>query len=79
MNVQITSIGHYLPDQVITNEMLSEKFIGFDTASIFKRTGIKERRFADRTGETTTTMSSLRMKLGQEKTAPPGPITLKLK
>jgi 3-oxoacyl-[acyl-carrier-protein] synthase-3 len=46
MNVQITAIGHYLPDQVITNDKLSEKYKGFDHKSIFKRTGIKERRYA---------------------------------
>ncbi len=42
---KITSIGHYLPDLVINNQSLQERF-HLDEASIFKRTGIKERRYA---------------------------------
>lgn len=45
MNVKIAGIGHYLPEEVVNNESLKEKF-HLDEASIFKRTGIKERRKA---------------------------------
>ena len=43
MKAKITAIGHYLPNKVIDNKYLQEKF-HIDEASIFKRTGIKERR-----------------------------------
>jgi 3-oxoacyl-[acyl-carrier-protein] synthase III len=52
MKAQITAIGHYLPDKVIDNKYLQEKF-HIDEASILKRTGIKERRYAEN-GITTT-------------------------
>lgn len=42
---KITSIGHYLPDLVINNQSLQERF-HLDEVSIFKRTGIRERRYA---------------------------------
>lgn len=43
--VQILSTGHYVPDEVFTNEDL-QKIYGFDPDWIFNRTGILERRFA---------------------------------
>lgn len=56
MNVKITGIGHYLPDRIIDNKYLQEKF-EIDEASIFKRTGIKERRYVE-DGFTTTDLVS---------------------
>ena len=52
---KIAGIGMYVPKNVLTNnDML--KYMDTSDAWIQERTGIKERRFADRTGETTTTM-----------------------
>lgn len=45
----------YVPEQVITNNDLV-KYMDTSDEWIQERTGIKERRFAKRTGETTTTM-----------------------
>lgn len=46
MKATITAISHYLPDKIITNADLASKF-AMEEKSIFKRTGIKERRYAD--------------------------------
>jgi 3-oxoacyl-[acyl-carrier-protein] synthase-3 len=52
---KIAGIGMYVPKNVLTNnDML--KYMDTSDAWIQERTGIKERRFADRTGETTATM-----------------------
>ncbi len=51
----IAGIGKYVPAQVITNEDLT-RYMDTSDEWIQERTGIKERRFADRTNETTTTM-----------------------
>src|SRR6476661_2824811 len=51
----IAGIGMYVPSQVVTNEDLT-KYMDTSDAWIQERTGIKERRFANRTEETTTTM-----------------------
>lgn len=45
----------YVPEQVVTNEDLT-KYMETSDAWIQERTGIKERRYAHRTDETTTTM-----------------------
>jgi len=43
--VQILGTGHYVPDEIFTNEDL-QRIYGFDPDWIFNRTGILERRFA---------------------------------
>lgn len=44
---KIVGTAHYLPDFVMTNELISEKYIGAGTSEeIFKKTGIKERRYS---------------------------------
>ena len=43
--VQILGTGHYVPEEVFTNEDL-QRIYGFDPDWIFNRTGIQERRFA---------------------------------
>lgn len=53
---KIAGIGHYVPANVYTNNDLLP-FMETSDEWIQERTGIKERRFADRTGETTTTMA----------------------
>ncbi len=52
---RIAGIGMYVPEQVMTNEGLTQ-YMDTSDAWIQERTGIKERRYADRTGETTATM-----------------------
>jgi 3-oxoacyl-[acyl-carrier-protein] synthase-3 len=52
---RIAGIGMYVPEQVVTNDDLT-KYMETSDAWIQERTGIRERRFAKRTGETTTTM-----------------------
>lgn len=45
MGVRLLASGSYVPDQVITNQALQERF-GYDADWIIKRTGILERRHA---------------------------------
>ena len=52
---KIAGIGMYAPKNVFTNEDMKQ-FMDTTDEWIQERTGIKERRFADRTNETTTTM-----------------------
>jgi 3-oxoacyl-[acyl-carrier-protein] synthase III len=52
---KIAGVGMYVPANKFTNEDL-KKYMDTTDEWIQERTGIKERRFADRTKETTTTM-----------------------
>ena len=52
---KIAGIGMYVPPQVVTNNDLL-KYMDTSDEWIQERTGIKERRYAHRTAETTTTM-----------------------
>ena len=52
---KIAGIGKYLPSNMVTNKDLTA-FMDTTDEWIQERTGIKERRYADRIGETTTTM-----------------------
>ena len=54
---KIAGIGHYLPDKVITNHQL-EKLMDTSNEWIIERTGIEERRFANRTTESTSMMGT---------------------
>jgi 3-oxoacyl-[acyl-carrier-protein] synthase-3 len=54
-NAKIAGIGMYVPEQVVTNNDL-KKYMDTSDEWIQERTGIKERRYAHRTDETTTTM-----------------------
>lgn len=51
----IAGIGMYVPEQIVTNNDLT-KYMETSDEWIQERTGIKERRYAHRTEETTTTM-----------------------
>ncbi len=53
----IAGIGMYLPENVVTNNDLL-KYMDTSDEWIQERTGIKERRYAHRTEETTTTMGA---------------------
>src|SRR5215218_4386576 len=63
---RIAGIGKYVPEQVVSNNDLTRVM---DTSDewIQERTGIKERRYADRTRETTTTMGIEAAKIAIER------------
>lgn len=63
---RIKGIGMYVPANVISNQNLM-KYMDTNDEWIQERTGIKERRFADRTGETTTTMGVEAAKIAIER------------
>ncbi|ULQ55405.1 ketoacyl-ACP synthase III [Flavihumibacter rivuli] len=63
---RITGIGMYVPNNVVTNNDLT-KYMDTSDEWIQERTGIKERRYADRTGETTTTMAVEAAKIAIER------------
>ncbi|MGZ8538301.1 MAG: 3-oxoacyl-ACP synthase III family protein [Flavisolibacter sp.] len=62
----IAGIGMYVPKNVFTNQDLT-KYMDTSDEWIQERTGIKERRYADRTGETTTTMGVEASKMAIER------------
>lgn len=53
---KIAGIGMYVPEHIVTNNDL-KKYMDTSDEWIEERTGIKERRYAHRTKETTTTMA----------------------
>ncbi|WMI69776.1 3-oxoacyl-ACP synthase III family protein [Mangrovimonas sp. YM274] len=66
-NSKIVGLGHYVPDNVVTNDDLS-KMMDTNDAWIQERTGIKERRWVeDETGDTTSTMGVKAAKIAIER------------
>ena len=63
---KIAGIGKYVPKNVFTNNDLM-KYMDTTDEWIQERTGIKERRYGDRTGETTTTMGVAAAKIAIER------------
>lgn len=63
---KIAGIGMYVPKNVMTNNDL-KKYMDTSDEWIQERTGIKERRYADRTKETTTTMGVEASKIAIER------------
>ena len=63
---KIAGIGMYVPQHVVTNNDLL-KYMDTSDEWIQERTGIKERRYAHRTGETTTTMGVEAAKIAIER------------
>ena len=63
---KIAGIGMYVPSNVVTNNDLT-KYMDTSDAWIQERTGIKERRYAHRTEETTTTMGVEAAKIALER------------
>jgi 3-oxoacyl-[acyl-carrier-protein] synthase-3 len=63
---KIAGVGMYVPANTFTNEDL-RKYMDTSDEWIQERTGIKERRFADRTKETTTTMGVEAAKIAIER------------
>lgn len=62
----IAGIGMYVPKQVVTNNDLTQ-YMDTSDEWIQERTGIKERRYAHRTRETTTTMGVEAAKIAIER------------
>jgi 3-oxoacyl-[acyl-carrier-protein] synthase III len=62
----IAGIGMYVPEQVMTNDELTQ-YMDTSDAWIQERTGIKERRYAHRTKETTATMGVEAAKIAIER------------
>ncbi len=63
---KIAGVGMYVPSNVFTNEDL-KKYMDTSDEWIQERTGIKERRYAHRTEETTTTMAVEAAKIAIER------------
>jgi 3-oxoacyl-[acyl-carrier-protein] synthase III len=63
---KIAGIGMYLPKNIVKNNDLLE-YMDTSDEWIQERTGIKERRYADRLGETTTTMGVEAAKIAIER------------
>lgn len=63
---KIAGIGKYVPANVVTNNDLL-KYMDTSDEWIQERTGIRERRYAERTGETTTTMGVEAAKIAIER------------
>jgi 3-oxoacyl-[acyl-carrier-protein] synthase-3 len=63
---KIAGIGYYVPANVFTNNDLL-KYMDTSDEWIQERTGIKERRYADRKNETTTTMGVEAAKIAIER------------
>lgn len=62
LKTRIAGVGMYVPKNVVTNADLM-KIMDTTDEWIQQRTGIKERRYADREGETTTTMGAQAAKM----------------
>lgn len=63
---KIAGIGYYVPKNIYSNNDL-QRFMDTSDAWIQERTGIKERRYADREGETTTSMGVEASKIALER------------
>jgi 3-oxoacyl-[acyl-carrier-protein] synthase-3 len=63
---KIAGIGKYLPEKIVTNQELM-KYMDTTDEWIQERTGIKERRYAHRTNETTATMGIEAAKIAIER------------
>jgi 3-oxoacyl-[acyl-carrier-protein] synthase-3 len=65
-NSKLAGIGMYVPEQVVTNNDLA-RYMDTTDEWIRERTGIRERRYAKREGETTTTMGVEAAKMAMER------------
>lgn len=63
---KIAGIGKYLPQNVVTNNDLTQ-YMDTNDEWIQERTGIRERRYAHRTEETTTTMAVEAARIAMER------------
>ncbi|MBQ0768047.1 MAG: ketoacyl-ACP synthase III [Bizionia sp.] len=65
-NSKIIGLGHFVPENVVTNEELS-KLMDTNDAWIQERTGIKERRWVKDSGDTTSSMGVKAAKVAIER------------
>lgn len=65
-NSKIIGLGHYVPDNVVTNDALS-KLMDTSDEWIQERTGIKERRHVSKSEDTTTAMGVKAAKIAIER------------
>lgn len=65
-STRIAGIGKYVPEKIVTNKDL-EQYMDTNDEWIQERTGIRERRYAHRTEETTTTMGIEAAKIAIER------------
>lgn len=65
-HAQITGIGHFVPERVVSNADL-EKLMDTSDAWITERTGIKERRFFDPSKDTVANMSARASRMAIER------------
>ena len=66
MRSKIAGIGMFVPEHVVTNNDLTQ-YMETNDEWIQERTGIKERRYAHRTNETTTTMGVEAAKIAMQR------------
>jgi len=62
LNSKIAGIGYYVPEKVVTNADLTQ-YMDTSDEWIQERTGIKQRRYAEKHKETTTTMGAIAAEL----------------
>ncbi|NJN27196.1 MAG: ketoacyl-ACP synthase III [Cyclobacteriaceae bacterium] len=65
-NSRIVGVGHFVPDQVVSNQDL-EKLMDTSNDWIIERTGISERRFFDHTKDTCANMGARATKMALER------------
>jgi 3-oxoacyl-[acyl-carrier-protein] synthase-3 len=63
---KIAGIGHYVPERIVTNDELS-KLMDTSDEWIQERTGIKERRYAEKHKETTSTLGTKAARIAIER------------
>jgi 3-oxoacyl-[acyl-carrier-protein] synthase III len=66
MNSKIIGVGHYVPEQVVTNQDL-EKLMDTNDEWIVERTGIKERRYFDYKKDTCANMAAKATRMALER------------
>lgn len=66
MKTKIAGIGKYLPKRVVTNQELTT-YMDTTNEWIIERTGIEERRYAEKHKETTTTMAAAAARIAIER------------
>ena len=65
-NTKIAGLGYYVPDNVVTNEEM-ESWMDTTDEWIQERTGIKERRFATKHKQTTSSMATAAARIAIER------------
>ena len=66
MNTKIAGLGYYVPENVVTNDDLSQ-YMETSDEWIQERTGIKERRYANKHTESTTSMAKIAAEIAIER------------